>query len=223
MPPTGPAPRAPKAPRLPVALPAAVLPDHDLAPEGDHRRLHYADLDLSGRDAPLASLTECRFTGTDLSGTALDRARLTDCVFDGGNLANVRAGRAAMLRARLSTLRMTGFTWVDSLAREVTFTECRIDLSNWRFSRFTAVVFDRCNLTRADFSGADLSGARFVGCDLTGTQFSNATMTGTRIAGCTLVDVGGITSWAGAVVQGQDLVALSYTLAAALGIRIDTD
>jgi hypothetical protein len=49
-------------------------------------------------------------------------------------------------------------------------------------------------------------------------------MTGTRLRGCTLVGIGGVTSFDGAIIAGQDLVALSYTLAAALGIQIeDTD
>jgi uncharacterized protein YjbI with pentapeptide repeats len=209
-------------PKLPPSLRAAELPEHDLVAESEHEELDYTDADLSGREAELVSLLRCRFTGTDLSDTTLDRARLLDCVVERCNLANVRATGSTLDRVGLSVLRMTGFTWVDSLVRDVTFEECRMDVSNWRFSRFVRVVFERCNLTRADFSGADLTGARFVGCDLTGTQFSNAKMAGTRIARCILEDIAGITSWTGAIVQAQDLVALSYTLASGLGIRIDS-
>src|SRR6266498_4080252 len=213
--------KVPARPKVRASWQAAVLPEHDLVTEAAYERLDYRDADLTGRSAESVSLAQCRFNGADLSGTVLDRARLTDCLFDSSNLANVRASGSALIRVHLSLSRMTGFTWVDSLARDVTFDECRMDLSGWRFSRFHTVVFNRCNLRRADFTGADLTGARFAGCDLTGAQFSNAKMAGARIAGCVLVDVAGITSWAGAVVQGQDLVALSYTLAAALGIHID--
>jgi hypothetical protein len=45
-------------------------------------------------------------------------------------------------------------------------------------------------------------------------------MEGTRFTQCTLVDIGGVTSWHGAIVRSDDLVTLSYTLAAALGITI---
>jgi hypothetical protein len=48
-------------------------------------------------------------------------------------------------------------------------------------------------------------------------------MDGTRFRGCTLVGIAGVTSWAGAVVHHSDLLALSYALAGALGIRIDQD
>ncbi len=83
------------------------------------------------------------------------------------------------------------------------------------------MISENCNLTRADFQNADLGGAQFIGCDLTGAQFSQAKMHGTRFANCTLINVGGVTSWDGAIVRDHDLIALSYTLAHALGITIE--
>jgi len=47
-------------------------------------------------------------------------------------------------------------------------------------------------------------------------------MDGTRFRACTLLDLDGVTSFRGAVVHEGDLLALSYTLAHALGIRIDS-
>lgn len=46
-------------------------------------------------------------------------------------------------------------------------------------------------------------------------------MEGARFSHCALVDIGGVTSWKGAIVRSHDLVTLSYMLAAALGIRIE--
>ncbi|MEJ3747463.1 pentapeptide repeat-containing protein [Actinomycetes bacterium KLBMP 9797] len=66
-----------------------------------------------------------------------------------------------------------------------------------------------------------MSGVQFTNCDLTGAQFSQATMEGTRFTNCVLAGVGGVTSFTGAIVASQDLVGLSYTLAAALGIQIE--
>ncbi|MEV1285762.1 pentapeptide repeat-containing protein [Micromonospora sp. NPDC049679] len=210
-------------PKPPPSLDLAVMPDHDLESEGVYRRLGFFDTDLSGRVAESVDFSQCRFKGADLSGVNLGRAEVTDCLFEKSNLANLRAGRSSLIRTRLSILRMTGFTWLDGVVRDVTFEECRLDLSGWRFTDFRSVIFTKCNLSKADFTGADLTGAQFIGCDLTRAQFSNAKMSGTRFDDCTLLDVGGVTSWEGAVLRNQDLVALSYTLAAALGIRIDDD
>jgi uncharacterized protein YjbI with pentapeptide repeats len=63
---------------------------------------------------------------------------------------------------------------------------------------------------------------QFVDCDLTGAQFSHAVMQGTRFTNCVLAGIGGVTSFAGAVVSTADLIALSHSLAAALGIRIES-
>ncbi|NJC73585.1 pentapeptide repeat-containing protein [Planosporangium thailandense] len=215
--------RTPAKPRPPSSLELAVLPDHRFDHEGTYRRLGYVDADLSGGAAESVEVEQCRFRGTDLSTTTLDRARFTDCLVEHSNLANLRASDSSWARVRVVASRMTGFTWADGSLRDVVFDECRLDLSGWRFTDFHAVAFTGCNLARADFYRADLSGARFVGCDLTGAQFSQATMKGTRFVNCTLAGIGGLTSWDGAVVQGQDLIALAYELAGALGIGISDE
>jgi uncharacterized protein YjbI with pentapeptide repeats len=66
-----------------------------------------------------------------------------------------------------------------------------------------------------------VGGVQFTNCDLSGAQFSQAKMEGTRFADCVLAGIGGVTSFAGAIVASQDLVGLSHTLAAALGIQIE--
>ena len=211
------------APNLPDDRRAAVLPDHDLDDEGTYRDMDFLDLDLTGRTARSVELEGCHLKATDLSGSALDKAVFVDCLIENCNLANVRANGATLRRVRLSVARMTGFQWTKGILRDVAFDECRLDLSTFRFSELTDVVFTGCNLFRADFTNADLSRARFVDCDLSGAQFSHATLTGTRFTRCELVDIDGVTSMRGAVVEGHNLVALAHTLATALGITIDAE
>lgn len=208
-------------PVRPTSFDLAVLPDHELESEAAHKGLSFVDMDLSGRSAESVEFTQCRFKEVNLSGTTLGRAAFTDCFFENSNLANLRAEKSSLVRADLSVLRMTGFHWTDGLLRDARFIESRLDLSSFRFTDFVRVQFERCNLTGTDFIKADLSGAQFIGCDLTGAQFSQANMEGARFAHCVLVDIGGVTSWKGAFVRSHDLVTLSYTLAAALGIRIE--
>jgi uncharacterized protein YjbI with pentapeptide repeats len=215
--------KEPAKPKPPVELKLADPADHDLVHEAHHDQLGFYDIDLSERVAEGVEFAQCRFRRADLSGSALDGLSLVDCLIEHSNWANLRSTGGRLLRTRIRESRMTGFTWLNAMVRDVTFEECRLDLSGWRFSDFSAVRFTDCNLARADFTGADLTGAQFVGCDLTGAQFDNAKMAGTRLRNCTLASIGGILSWRGAVVHEADLPALSYTLAHALGIRIDTD
>jgi uncharacterized protein YjbI with pentapeptide repeats len=128
--------------------------------------------------------------------------------------------RGSLERVAVSDTRMTGLACTDGMLSDVTFDACKIDLTNWRFTRFDVVSFDRCNLSGADFGEADLRGASFTDCDLSGAQFSNARMAGARFRNCELEGIGGITSWQGAIVHPDDLMALSYVLAGALGIVV---
>jgi len=225
MPPRHPVPaRAPEAtpPRLPGQRRPATLPADDLVDEATYRGLDVIDLDLAGRTVASVEFDGCHLRGTDLNGCQLDKGGLVDCLLESCNLANLRATDASLRRVRIGTARMTGFGWINGALRDVAFEDCRLDLSTFRFSRLIDVVFSGCNLTRADFTNADLSRARFAGCVLDGAQFSQATLTGTRFTRCELADIGGITSMRGAVLEGHNLVALAHTLAAGLGITIDT-
>lgn len=197
------------------------MPDHDLEDEATFVRLEFG-VALPDREAESVEFDECRFNGADLSGGVLPRARFGDCALEQADLANLRADRASMLRVRLAGCRMTGLHWLDGTLRDVLVTQCRADLAVFRATAFHYVRFEGCNLTRADFQDADLRGAEFVDCDLTAAQFSHATMTGTRFRRCTLSGVGGMTSFHGAVFIEQDLVDLSHTFAAALGIELRT-
>lgn len=219
-PPRRPRPRAPAGPRLPPSLTEATLAEHDLADEATLFQLAVA-LDLSGRTARLVEIEQCRFQDADLSGTTLTRARLRDCAVTRANLANLHAEQSSLVRGQLSGSRLTGLHWVGGSLREVRISQCRADLAVFRFSNFRQVRFERCNLTRADFQDAELGGAEFVDCDLSGAQFSSARMRGTRFHGCVLSGIGGVGSFDGAVIAAADLLALSYPMAAALGIQVE--
>jgi uncharacterized protein YjbI with pentapeptide repeats len=216
-------PREPLKPKPPTSLTLATLPDHDLDNEASFAQLGFYDIDLSQRVADSVEFEQCRLRGVDLSGSQLDRVHVTDCLIENSNVANVRMEIGALVRLKCVTSRMTGLTLSKGLARDVEFTDCRLDMSSWRFTDFHAARFTNCNLTRADFTEANLTGAQFVGCDLTGAQFDKARMAGTRFSNCTLVDIGGVLSWHGAIVDSHDLIALSYTLAHALGIQIEAE
>jgi len=116
---------------------------------------------------------------------------------------------------------MTGMSWADGSLRDVSIENCRMDMAAFRFSKLKAVVFSDCKLGQADFQEADLRGARFERCDLAGAQFSRAQMEGTRLSDCVLDGVGGVMSLKGAIVTSRDALGLAYTLASALGIRIE--
>lgn len=215
--------KEPAPPRPPASFGTAVYDDHSLEDESSYHRLEFADFDLAGVHAESVEFEECRFRNADFSETTLERAAFVDCEFESSNLANLKVARSSMVRARLTGSRMTGLQWVDGGLRDVEVVDSRVDLSSFRFAIFNSVTFSGCNLAGADFTSADISGARFIDCDLTGAQFHHAKMDETRISNCVLDGIAGMQSFTGAIVASNDLVALTYQLAQALGIRIETD
>jgi uncharacterized protein YjbI with pentapeptide repeats len=211
----------PRRPVPPSELTLATVEDHDLEPESTFKALGFFDIDLSRRTAHSVEFEQCRFRAATLAGCQLTKVRITDCLVENSDWSNLHGDAGTIERAKLSDSRMTGLAWADGLLRDVTFQQCKLDLTNWRMASFDAAFFVDCNLSRADFTDADLRGACFTRCNLTGAQFSKASMQGARFRGCELGSIGGITSWDGAVVHHDDLLALSYALAGALGIVVE--
>lgn len=211
----------PKQPQAPADLALANALQLDLENEQTVEAVAYYDADLAGADAEGVEFRQCRFRKASLAGAALSRVRMVDCLIETCDLSNLRADSGALDRVKVSGARMTGLACNAGVVSDVTFVDCKIDLTNWRQSRLDRVTFDRCNLAGADFGDADLRGARFTDCDLSGAQFTKSAMAGARFRNCELQGIGGITSWQGAIVHPDDLIALSYILAGALGIVVD--
>jgi uncharacterized protein YjbI with pentapeptide repeats len=208
-------------PRLPTRLDTAPT-DLKLDHEGRYADLHLHRSGLAHTDARLVELARCRLDNVDLSMAVLERAGFTDCRFGHCDLANAELSEANVTRVAFHDVRMTGGQMAGGVVTDVTFESCRLDLTGFRFTRFRRVVFRGCVLSRADFQGADLRSAQFVDCDLNGAQFSNVRADGASFQQCLWEGVGGVASLRGATIRTDDLLSLSYTLARALGIRVDT-
>lgn len=218
----GPRTSRPAAPQLPKTLTPLDLDATPLTDEAQWWRQELSGGDLCGVPAEGFEVEQCRLSRVDFSGGRWERGGWRDCDFADGNLANVHAQGCAVQRSRFTTMRATGLQWTDGVVKDVTFTGCRLDLAGFRFSRLPHVLFDDCRLTGCDFTNADLSGVRFRHCDLTGAKFHHATMAGSRLEDCTLDGINGVEAMRGATVSAADLMSLTYLMADACGIAIET-
>jgi uncharacterized protein YjbI with pentapeptide repeats len=206
--------KEPDPPRLPSSYKA--FDDGDI--DGAYQMHVQGPLDA---DWDHAEIEQCRFTKADFSSASGAGVTLVDCMVEQSDLANVAFEGSGLRRVVISDSRLTGLSFLDGMARDVVVRESKVDLTNWRATTFTTVHFVQCDLTRADFAMADLRGAQFTDCVLTGAQFSNAKLAGARFAGCDLTGIGGMASFAGAIIRSDDLFALTALLADALGIAIE--
>jgi uncharacterized protein YjbI with pentapeptide repeats len=100
----------------------------------------------------------------------------------------------------------------------VTFDDCRLDLSSFRFATLERVVFRDCRLEEADFYEARLRSVLFERCPLREATLDGATIERVDLRGCDLEGASGAASLRGARMPWPDVVANAGTFAAALGI-----
>lgn len=211
----------PASPQLPALLSPSSIDDHPLQDDGEWWQLAFDGADASGVEADGFTVEATRLSRVDVSGGRWRKATLRGCVFGDGNLANTHAESCGLHRSSFDTMRMTGLQWTNGIVKDVTFTGCRLDLAGFRFTRLRHVVFADCRLTGVDFTNAELTSVRFTNCDLTGARLDHATMAATRFDGCLLEDVSGVEALRGAVVASQDLLPLTFSMAASLGIIVE--
>jgi uncharacterized protein YjbI with pentapeptide repeats len=117
------------------------------------------------------------------------------------------------------------------LADEAVFRQLGFDDVDLAGQEADAVEFDRCAFTRATLAGVVAERAAFTDCVVERSDWANlratksrmqrVELTSTRFARCELAGIGSVTALRGATLTDQDLVALSHTLATALGIAIE--
>jgi uncharacterized protein YjbI with pentapeptide repeats len=197
------------------------MPDDDFEDEKTIKGVAFEGTDLVGRNAERFDVEQCRFDGAKLGNSTLQQVIVSDSIFERCDLANLRGHNMSLLQTSVGASRLTGTSWATSLFRDVTFTECRADLTHFRYAKFRTVVFRDCNLGQADFQWAELRGVRFENSDLSGAQFANANMRNVRFSDCDLTNVGGVTSLKGATVRGGDLFSLASSLAREIGIQVE--
>lgn len=210
----------PAVPHLPQSLTDADVAEHELGDESEWWRLALTGA-APGTEAEGFSAEACRLSRVDLSGGVWTKPTWRDCVFEDGNLANTHATEGGIHKSSFGTMRLTGWQWTGGVVKDVTFTGCRMDLSGFRFSKLRHVVFDNCRLSGVDFTNTQFESVRFAGCDLTGARLHHATMTATRFEGCQLEDLSGVEALAGATVASGDLLPLTFSMAACLGITVE--
>lgn len=193
------APAPPEPPDLPGDVPTAEIPD------GRLYDLH---------------LLEVRVDAADLSGRVASGLTLRDVQVREGDWSTFRADHASMTRVQASGLRGTGAELGESTLRDVSFVECRLDLSAFRHATLERVVFRDCRLDEADFYGATLTSVLFERTGLVGATVEAATFGRCELRGCELEGLRGVERLRGVRMPWPDIVQIAGLLAAATGIEI---
>jgi uncharacterized protein YjbI with pentapeptide repeats len=181
---------------------------------------HLMGLDLSDRNGEGVQLAECRVENVDLSGATLRRSSMRDVVVDGGSWANVDVTEATLQRIELRNVRLTGAVLAGVSLRDMSFVDCRMDLSAIRFGRLERVRFENCRMEEIDLYEAKLSSVIFAGCALTNASLAKATFASCEMYECDLDGIGNPEQLRGVGMPWPDIVRSARVLAAAAGIHV---
>jgi uncharacterized protein YjbI with pentapeptide repeats len=191
-------------------------------------RFAYSELRVSELDAPGAAAHEGVLSLVELVNTNLEGSRLHSLKLSDANVLNIRASNSDWSYSRLVDVTFTncalvGLTLADGHIRSTTFRGCKLDLANLRHCALRDVTFESCSLRSVDLYGATLSGVRIDDCDLVESDFRDVNVRDLDLRGSRLLDLHGVTSLKGSIIDFDQLVELAPSLALEAGFIVAAD
>jgi uncharacterized protein YjbI with pentapeptide repeats len=211
------------SPQLPSEL--TVLSDLHAALKCDESLSGFVatNQDLYGAKAKALSIAEAKLEKVNTSEANFERLSLSDVVFVLCNLTATNCAEASWRRVQLSNTRCSGLKIQTSTLKDVVFRDCKLDLSNFRFSRLKNVQFKNCVLDEADFYSSELENVQFQGCSLNKAEFSAAKCRFVDLRTSEIAGILGIEGLAGATIDSVQLIAISQLLAQSFKINISDE
>lgn len=200
-----------------------ILENSTLATMVDDGELEDVQLrDVDGTNISIAAL--------DLSGVLLDkvvflgahfgRVTMCDVSIQASDLSSAHLSNGAVVRAEFVNCRLTGVDFSQTSLHDVVFKGCKLDYANFRQTDLRRVNFVDCTLQETDFGSAKLSSVEFQSSQLERTVFHNATCSKVDLTSSQLLDIVGLSSMKGAIIDTLQLVTIAPHLAHAVGIIV---
>ena len=212
----------PKAspPVLPELLetPAASLEPQDLR-EGER----ITGQGVTRLDATRATIRRCEVLLTGVGELTLDHGRLIDSRLRDPEIATLAAPEStwrgvAAEGGRIGVLECPAARW-DSVALQ----GVRVGFLSLRDATLVDVRLDDCRVDTLDLSGADVTRLSLAGCTVGELLVSRTRLADVDLRGAELSRIDDAAALAGAVVGASQLIDLAPLLAAALGLRVQSD
>ena len=176
--------------------------------------------DITDAQAKGFSASEVKFDKVTMSGAKLEKAGLADVIIVGSDLIAAAFTDTSWRRVHIKSSRCSGLQLQMGSLKDVTFSDCKLNLVNFRFATLTNVIFENCVLDEADFYAAQLAHVQFRSCSLEKTVFSGAKLRSVDLRTSDVFNIIGIGSLAGATIDSTQLMTLAALLAAELKIKV---
>lgn len=175
---------------------------------------------LAGFDDKL-EFEEASFIGIEAESENLAKISVIDSLLERCNFSAAKVIESFWQRARITGSRLSGIDWYDSILKDVEFVNCKLDLANFRATKFKNVIFKDCVLVAADMQGAVLTNVTFDSCDINDIDVNSCTMKNVDLRSSTFSNIKGISGLTGATLNRSQLIMLAPIFANELGINIE--
>jgi uncharacterized protein YjbI with pentapeptide repeats len=145
---------------------------------------------------------------------------LVDAVATDLDWAGERGLGISLQRSWLRRVRLTGAELGEGTFADVTFDECRLDVTGFRHARLERVAFRDCGMGECDFSGATLTDVLFERCDLSRASFPSARLQRVELRSCDLTGLEGAEVLRGVRMPWNDVLENAVLFASLAGVVI---
>ena len=171
-------------------------------------------------DHKRVSISDSRIVKTDLSQVTLSRFDVLNTEFIGCSFTASKFPHSSWHTTLIEGARCSGMQVTESVLKNITYRNCKLELANFRFTRLENIIFEDCVLDDVDFYSAQLKNVEFIRCTLNKVTFANARMLKVDISQSTIDGVNGISSLRGVTASYDQIMQLTPMFAAEAGIKI---
>lgn len=133
---------------------------------------------------------------------------------------NIETFRGNLIKCEFEKCEFTGLQLPNAQVKDVVFTNCRMNLANFRQVKFERCLFVECDLNETDFAASTFTKTGFVECSLEKTEFSNCQNKQLFFDNCSLSSIRGISGLKNATVSQQNLIEIAPLVIADYGINV---
>jgi len=209
---------------LQPTLPASLEPLGDIADFlSDDDTIAEVSVDsesFSGLKMKQLNINESLISKSDFSHIAIEHFDVLDAEFKGCNFTASKFPNSSWHVALIDGARCSGMMMSNSVFKNVTFKNSKLELVNFRFSRMENIVFEGCAIDDADFYNATLKNVEFINCTINSVTFASARLSNVDISKSQIEGIKGVNSLKGVTISYDQLMNLAPSLAAEAGIKI---
>ena len=180
----------------------------------------FKNQDISGLKVKSCVVNESMFDKILFTQAKLEKLGFTDVATSNCDLTAASFPESSWRRVSTKDTRATGLQIQNSTLQDITFLNCKLNLSNWRFTKLKNIRFSDCILDEADFYMATLENVDFQNCSLEKAQFSASTLKNADFRTSNISNLFGIESLSGAIIDSTQLVSIAPLLANAANIIV---